>query len=81
MWKILKAVLTLGTCYLVGRESKLKPRDVTNGILIGLLYEKPITDPYAILDIVRREMIKAGLSKRQQEEQAAYALARIRAQM
>ena len=81
-WKhALKAISTLGICYLVGRSSKLKPRDVVNGILIDLLYERPITDPQAILEIVKRRMMEAGLSKSQAAGQLGFALDRIVSQM
>ena len=81
-WKrALKIVSTVGICLLVGRESKLKPRDVVNGILIDLIYRQPITDPWAVLEIVRDRMMKAGLSKREREQQDGYAMDRITAQM
>jgi hypothetical protein len=81
-WKqTLKVVSTVGICFLVGRDSKLKPRDVTNGILIDLIYRQPITAPMAVLGIVKRRMVEAGLSKWEREQQEAYALRRIQAQM
>ena len=81
-WKsALKVASTLGICFLVGRESKLKPRDVVNGILIDLIYRQPITDPWAVLEIVRGRMIKAGLSKWERDQQDGYAMDRITSQM
>ena len=83
MWwkKALKVFFTLGTCYLVGRGAKLKPRDVVNSILIDVIYRKPITSPTDVLNIVMARMIEAGLTKGQAKSQADYALGRIQAQM
>ncbi len=82
MWgSIIKHALTLGVLAIIGRKSKLKPRDVVEEFLWGIFRTQNVPrNPVDLLRMAEDAVLNAGIKKgsRKYDEAMAHARHEIR---